>query len=59
MPLTGKDRKMEQSFERGYGSDGKSIYYATLNKRINQGRPINSPESRKLANKRKHRKRRR
>lgn len=54
MPLSKKDRDMESNFERQYGDEGKSVYYATLNKRINQKRPINTPESRKLAKKRKH-----
>jgi len=56
MPLTGKDRRMEQAFTDRYGSEGKSVYYATLNKRINEGRPINTSESRRLAKKRKHHK---
>ena len=57
MPLSEKDRDMERSFERQYPGRGKSVYYATLNKRINEGRAINSPESRKLAKKRKHHRR--
>jgi hypothetical protein len=56
MPLSGKDREMESSFERQYGDRGKSVYYATLNKRINEGRPINTPESKHVASKRKKRK---
>lgn len=58
MPLGKKDRDMQASFRRTYGDDGKSVYYATLNSRINQGRPINTPESRHVAAKRKHRKKR-
>ena len=54
MPLSKKDRDMEGNFEREYGDKGKSIYYATLNKRINEGRAIKSPESRHVASKRKH-----
>jgi hypothetical protein len=54
MPLSKKDRKMKANFDRQYGEDGKSIYYATLNKRINEGRPINTPESKHVASKRKH-----
>ena len=57
MPLSEKDRDMERSFERQYPGSGKSVYYATLNTRINEGRAINSPESRKLAKKRKHHRR--
>lgn len=53
MPLSKKDRDMEQSFERRYGNRGKRVYYATLQKRISEGRPIDSPESRKLSRKRK------
>ena len=56
MPLSKKDKDMESNFERQYGDEGKNAYYATLNKRINEGRAINSPESRKLAKKRKHHK---
>ena len=58
MPLTKKDRDMERNFERQYGDEGKSVYYATLNKRINEGRPINSPESHHVAKKRRHHKKR-
>ena len=56
MPLTKKDRKMESNFEREYGDRGKSIYYATMNKAISKGRPYNTPESRKLAKKRRRHK---
>ena len=59
MPLTGKDKEVEDSFENTYGDNGKSVYYATLNKRINQGKPINIPESKRLAAKRKHHKKKR
>lgn len=59
MPLSGKDRKMESSFEKQYGDRGESVFYATLNKAINKGRPIKVPESRRLAAKRRHKKRRR
>lgn len=58
MPLSKKDRDMESNFEKQYGGRGKSVYYATLNKRINEGRPINTPESRHVAAKRKHHKKR-
>lgn len=54
MPLSKKDHDMERNFEKQYGSRGKSVYYAVLNKRINEGRPINSPESRHVEKKRKH-----
>lgn len=59
MPLTGKDKEVEDSFDRTYGNEGKSVMYATLNKRINEGRPINIPESKRLAAKRKHHKKKR
>lgn len=60
MPLTKKDRRMESSFEKQYPGRGKEVYYRTLNKRISEGRPINSPESRHVAAKRrKHRKKHR
>lgn len=58
MPLGKKDRKLKASFDRTYGPDGKSVMYATINKRINEGRPINTPESRHVAAKRKHHKKR-
>lgn len=55
MPLSESDEKMERHFADEYGGkEGKKIYYATLNKRINEGRPINSPESKHVAAKRKH-----
>lgn len=57
MPLTKKDRKLKRSFDDSYGDDGKRVMYATLNKRINEGRPINVPESKRLAAKRRHHKR--
>lgn len=58
MPLSEKDREMEGSFERQYGGRGKSVYYATINKRINEGRPINTPESKHVASKRKRKSKR-
>lgn len=57
MPLSKKDRKMRRNFNR-YGKEGDRVFYATLNRRINQGRPINIPETRRLEKKRRHHKRR-
>lgn len=55
MPLEKKDRKILGSMQRDYGAErGKSIYYATLQKHINEGKPINTPESKRLAAKRRH-----
>jgi hypothetical protein len=55
MPLRGSDSRIEKGMEKRYGRKrGKSIYYATLNQRINEGRPINTAESRRLKEKRKH-----
>lgn len=59
MPLTGKDKEVESSMKRQYGDEGDRVFYATLNKRINEGRPINIPESKRLAAKRKHHKKKR
>lgn len=53
MPLSAKDRKLKRHFTDEY-EDGERVYYATLNKRINEGRPIHVPESKRLAAKRKH-----
>lgn len=59
MPLTGKDKEMASSFTRQYGPEaGKRAFYATLNKRINEGRPVNTPESKRLKAKRKKKHRR-
>ena len=53
MPLTGKDAKLLRHFESEYGEkEGERTFYATLNKHINQGRPIRTPESRRLIKKR-------
>ena len=50
MPLTGKDRKVEQNFERQYGPErGKRVFYAS----INAGKIRNIPEARRMAKKRK------
>lgn len=57
MPLTKKDRKLKKKFQKRY-HDGESVYYATLNKRINEGRPIDTPESHHMQAKRKHHKKR-
>lgn len=55
MPLTAKDRELKRHFTDEYGDDrGERVYYATLNKRINQGRAIKVPESRRLKSKRRH-----
>lgn len=55
MPLSGKSKKMERSFEDEYGADkGKRVFYATLNKGINRGKPYKVAESKRLAGKRKH-----
>lgn len=54
MPLSNKDKKMKRNFDRQYGSRGKDVYYATLNKHISEGHPIDSPESKKMAKRRKH-----
>jgi hypothetical protein len=58
MPLTRKDRKLRRNFDR-YGKDKDRVFYATLNKRINEGRPIDVPESRRLEKKRRHHHKRR
>ena len=58
MPLGKKDKKMKANFEREYGPEGgERAYYATINKHISTGRPINTPESHKMAKKRKSAKR--
>ena len=55
MPLQGADKRMEKSFEERFGAkEGKRRYYATLNARINEGHPIRTAESGRLAKKRKH-----
>lgn len=55
MPLSGKSKKMERSFEDEYGAEkGKRVFYATLNKGINRGKPYKVAESKRLAGKRKH-----
>ncbi len=53
MPLSSKDREIEEKFEREYPGRGKRVYYAT----INSGKLRNTPEARRMALKRKHRKR--
>lgn len=46
---------MKRNFAKQYGGkEGEKIFYATLNRRISEGRPIDSPESHKMAKKRKH-----
>lgn len=53
MPKSKKDRDLERSFTDRYGDkEGERVYYATLNKRINEGRPIRTPESKRLKAKR-------
>lgn len=52
MPLSKHDKKMKKSFTDRY-EDGDRVYYATLQKRISEGHPIHSPESRRLEAKRK------
>lgn len=62
MPLGKKDKKLKHSFAKQYGDkEGERVYYATMQKRINEGKPINTPESRRLEAKRKrpHRTKRR
>lgn len=59
MPLTGKDKHVEGNFERQYGKDGKSVFYATMNRDISRGKTPNLPEARRLAKKRKHKRSRR
>ena len=55
MPLDKKSAEMERSFEASYGpEEGKRNFYATLNKRINEGRPVKVGESKHLKAKRKH-----
>lgn len=54
MPLTGKDKEVASNFTRQYGpEEGKRRFYATLNARINEGHPVNIPESKRLKAKRK------
>lgn len=55
MPLTKKDREVRSNFSR-YGDDADRVFYSTLNKRINEGKPINIPESKRLKAKRRRRK---
>ena len=58
MPLSSKDKKLKRRFESEYGEKGgERVYYATLNKHISSGRPIDTPESHKMAKKRKSAKR--
>lgn len=58
MPLSKKDRKISSRMASQYGKDkGKRVFYATLNKRISEGRPIDVPESKRLMAKRRHSKR--
>ena len=58
MPLGKKDKKLKRHFTSEYGDkEGKKIMYATINKRISEGRPIDTPESRKMVKKRRGAKR--
>ena len=50
MPLTGKDREVEERFESEYGPErGKQVFYSS----INAGKVRNIPEARRMAKKRK------
>jgi hypothetical protein len=45
MPLTGDDKRVQDSFKREYGKErGKRIFYAS----INSGRVKNIPEARRM-----------
>lgn len=59
MPLTGKDREVMDSFKRRYGKRGKSIFYATMNKHISEGKTPNLPEARRMKAKRRRKRKRR
>lgn len=53
MPLTGKDRGVEDAFTNRYGKErGKRIFYAS----INSGKVKNIPEARRMKAKRRHHK---
>lgn len=55
MPLDSKSAQMKRSFEAEYGDkEGPRIFYATLNKRINQGKAVKVGESKHLKDKRKN-----
>lgn len=53
MPLSKKDKQVLRQFELEYGKGkGKKVFYATLNKSISEGKPIQLPETKRLAKKR-------